>query len=214
MSTPSLSTITTAPSAAPAPSLVLAMAAGAGFSVASLYYSQPMLGLIAQDLGAGERAVGLVPTLTQLGYALGILLLGVILSFSRIALMAWPFSVMSRPLPNVIIMPNWSQSRTNFSYPIASPPSNHPAECNTKLVPAMIVGISVEALSYAAWASGSFDAHSEPPERNGTPRRRASAATVYNTMAGSGVPNVGAPVSIDMELANDPKITGAPGRTS
>ncbi|MEN5275275.1 hypothetical protein ABE462_21000 [Stenotrophomonas lactitubi] len=52
MSTPSLSTITAAPSAAPAPSLVLAMAAGAGFSVASLYYSQPMLGLIAQDLGA------------------------------------------------------------------------------------------------------------------------------------------------------------------
>ena len=51
------------------------MAAGAGFSVASLYYSQPMLGLIAQDLAAGERAVGLVPTLTQLGYALGILLL-------------------------------------------------------------------------------------------------------------------------------------------
>ncbi|QKW56526.1 MFS transporter [Stenotrophomonas sp. NA06056] len=75
MSTPSLSTITAAPSAAPAPSLVLAMAAGAGFAVASLYYSQPMLGLIAQDLGAGERAVGLVPTLTQLGYALGILLL-------------------------------------------------------------------------------------------------------------------------------------------
>jgi len=51
------------------------MAAGAGFSVASLYYSQPMLGLIAQDLGASERGVGLVPTLTQLGYALGILLL-------------------------------------------------------------------------------------------------------------------------------------------
>ena len=51
------------------------MAAGAGFSVASLYYSQPMLGLIAQDLDAGERAAGLVPTLTQLGYALGILLL-------------------------------------------------------------------------------------------------------------------------------------------
>jgi hypothetical protein len=41
--------------------LVLAMAAGAGFSVASLYYSQPMLGLIAQDLGAGSAA-GLVPT--------------------------------------------------------------------------------------------------------------------------------------------------------
>ncbi|WP_313117105.1 MFS transporter, partial [Stenotrophomonas indicatrix] len=75
MPAPSLSTVVSAPRAAPAPSLVLAMAAGAGFSVASLYYSQPMLGLIAQDLAAGERAVGLVPTLTQLGYALGILLL-------------------------------------------------------------------------------------------------------------------------------------------
>jgi len=73
MSTPSLSVA--APATAPSTPLVLAMAAGAGFSVASLYYSQPMLGLIAQDLGAGERAAGLVPTLTQLGYALGILLL-------------------------------------------------------------------------------------------------------------------------------------------
>ena len=59
MSTPSLSVV--APANAPSTPLVLAMAAGAGFSVASLYYSQPMLGLIAQDLGAGERAAGLVP---------------------------------------------------------------------------------------------------------------------------------------------------------
>ncbi|HBS54698.1 MAG TPA: MFS transporter, partial [Stenotrophomonas sp.] len=74
MSTPSIS-VSATPTAAPSAPLVLAMAAGAGFSVASLYYSQPMLGLIAQDLGASERGVGLVPTLTQLGYALGILLL-------------------------------------------------------------------------------------------------------------------------------------------
>ena len=37
---------------------------------------------------------------------------------------------------------------------------------------------------------------------------------MYSTSAGSGVPNVGAPVCIDIELANEPKITGAPGRTS
>lgn len=55
--------------------LVLLLATGAGLSVASLYYSQPMLGVLGPDLGAGDRAVGLVPTLTQLGYALGILLL-------------------------------------------------------------------------------------------------------------------------------------------
>ncbi len=51
------------------------MAAGAGLSVASLYYSQPMLGVLAGDIGASGQATGLVPTLTQLGYALGILLL-------------------------------------------------------------------------------------------------------------------------------------------
>lgn len=55
--------------------LVLFLAAGAGLSVASLYYSQPMLGVLGTDIGASARAVGWVPTLTQLGYALGILLL-------------------------------------------------------------------------------------------------------------------------------------------
>ncbi|KAB0665157.1 MFS transporter [Oryzomonas japonica] len=55
--------------------LVLFLAAGAGLSVASLYYSQPMLGVLGADIGASDRAVGWVPTLTQLGYALGILLL-------------------------------------------------------------------------------------------------------------------------------------------
>lgn len=55
--------------------LVLLLAAGAGLSVASLYYTQPMLGVLGADIGASDRAMGLVPTLTQLGYALGILLL-------------------------------------------------------------------------------------------------------------------------------------------
>src|ERR1044072_8064228 len=36
----------------------------------------------------------------------------------------------------------------------------------------------------------------------------------YRTSAGSGVPKVGAPDCIDMELANEPSTTGAPGRTS
>jgi predicted MFS family arabinose efflux permease len=55
--------------------LVLLLAVGAALSVASLYYSQPMLGVLGTDLGASDTAVGFVPTLTQLGYAIGILLL-------------------------------------------------------------------------------------------------------------------------------------------
>ncbi len=56
-------------------SLILLLATGAGLSVASLYYSQPMLGVLGADIHASDRMIGLVPTLTQLGYALGIMLL-------------------------------------------------------------------------------------------------------------------------------------------
>lgn len=64
-----------ASSADPSRSLVLLLATGAGLSVASIYYSQPMLGVLGADLGADSSSIGLVPTLTQLGYAAGILLL-------------------------------------------------------------------------------------------------------------------------------------------
>lgn len=56
-------------------SRVLLLAVGAGVSVASIYVNQPVLARMASDLGVSARAVGLVPTLTQLGYALGIVLL-------------------------------------------------------------------------------------------------------------------------------------------
>ena len=54
---------------------VFMLATGAGLSVASIYYSQPLLGVIGTDLHASVGTVGMVPTLTQIGYALGILLL-------------------------------------------------------------------------------------------------------------------------------------------
>jgi predicted MFS family arabinose efflux permease len=51
---------------------LLAIAAGA--TVANLYYSQPLLGLIGAQLGAPARLMGLVSTLTQAGYAAGMVL--------------------------------------------------------------------------------------------------------------------------------------------
>src|SRR5215467_12529665 len=94
------------------------------------------------------------------------------------------------------------------------PPSSQPAVCKTKLTPPSTVGIIVFADSYAACASAIFDAHSAPPERNGTPSLRANAAMAYRTSAGSGVPNVGAPDCIDNDEAKLPRTTGAPGLTS
>ena len=58
----------------PAP-LVFTLAAGAGLSVASIYYSQPMLDIISKQFNVGIGSVGMIPMLTQAGYALGILLL-------------------------------------------------------------------------------------------------------------------------------------------
>ncbi|MFP5472297.1 MAG: MFS transporter [Gammaproteobacteria bacterium] len=55
--------------------LVLMLAAGAGLGAAALYYAQPLLGILGADLGASPAQTGLVPTLTQLGYTAGILLL-------------------------------------------------------------------------------------------------------------------------------------------
>ncbi|MBH1964381.1 MAG: MFS transporter [Comamonadaceae bacterium] len=56
-------------------SLTFLLASGAGLAVAAIYYSQPMLGVLGDDIGASAQAVGLLPTLTQLGYALGIFFL-------------------------------------------------------------------------------------------------------------------------------------------
>ena len=47
--------------------IIFTLAAGAGLSVASIYYSQPMLGIMGSHLHASTTSVGLIPTLTQAG---------------------------------------------------------------------------------------------------------------------------------------------------
>jgi len=66
----------TAPADGPGAALLFLLAAGAGLSAASLYYSQPVLGVLGADLQAPAWLVGWIPTVTQLGYAAGLLLLG------------------------------------------------------------------------------------------------------------------------------------------
>jgi predicted MFS family arabinose efflux permease len=54
---------------------LLLLATCAGLGVANVYYLQPGLSLVQSEFGASPERVGWVPTLTQIGYALGMLLL-------------------------------------------------------------------------------------------------------------------------------------------
>ncbi|WP_258577133.1 hypothetical protein [Candidatus Pantoea persica] len=70
-----INSVAARPAESPPAPLVFTLAAGAGLSVASIYYSQPMLDIISKAFLVGAGAVGMVPMLMQAGYALGILLL-------------------------------------------------------------------------------------------------------------------------------------------
>jgi len=61
--------------AAPARGVLLLLAVAAGLSVANLYYAQPLAALMATSFGVSEGAIGLCLMASQLGYALGMLLL-------------------------------------------------------------------------------------------------------------------------------------------
>lgn len=53
--------------------VTVVMAVTSGLAVANLYYAQPLLDLIARSFDVGQGAAAVVITLTQIGYALGLL---------------------------------------------------------------------------------------------------------------------------------------------
>jgi len=55
------------------PGMVLLLAVASGLIVANLYYAQTLVGPISQATGLSPQAAGLIVTLTQIGYCLGLL---------------------------------------------------------------------------------------------------------------------------------------------
>lgn len=55
--------------------LTFVLAAASGVSIANIFYSQPLLGLIAQTFNVTDSTASIVVTVTQLGYAAGIIVL-------------------------------------------------------------------------------------------------------------------------------------------
>ncbi len=64
-------TLETGPSAA----MVTLLAAACGIVVANIYYAQPLIGLIGPAVHLGARSASLIVSITQLGYAAGLILL-------------------------------------------------------------------------------------------------------------------------------------------
>ena len=56
--------------------LTVVFAVASGLMVANIYYTQPLVGLIAHDIGLRESLAGLIVTLTQLGYGIGLIMIG------------------------------------------------------------------------------------------------------------------------------------------
>lgn len=56
-------------------STVLLLTVASGFAVANLYYNQPLLAEIGRSLNVSAQEVGYIPTFSQIGYAVGLLLI-------------------------------------------------------------------------------------------------------------------------------------------
>ena len=54
-------------------SLLWMLAIISGVAVANLYYNQPLLNRMGEDLHVSEFTANLIPMVTQIGYALGLL---------------------------------------------------------------------------------------------------------------------------------------------
>lgn len=55
------------------PALTFLLATACGLIAANLYYGQPLAGIIGAELGLSAGATGLIVTLTQIGYGIGLL---------------------------------------------------------------------------------------------------------------------------------------------
>ena len=88
-------------------SLLWALAIIAGITVANLYYNQPLLYNISQDLQVSEFRTNLIAMVTQIGYAMGLLFiipLGDL--YPRRKIIIVNFSILIISLLSIALFPN------------------------------------------------------------------------------------------------------------
>jgi predicted MFS family arabinose efflux permease len=90
----------------PGKGIVALLAGAAGLSVASIYYNQPMLGILAQEFHVDAAAISWIAVLTQVGYALGLVVLAPLGDrFERRGLIGLTFAALALSLAGAACSP-------------------------------------------------------------------------------------------------------------
>ncbi|WP_229223609.1 MFS transporter [Duganella sp. sic0402] len=102
--------------------MTLMMAMACGVAVANIYYNQPLLVMMQAAFPGQESIIGFVPTVTQLGYALGLLFLVPLGDrIERRRLILTQYAALALTLAGVALAPNaWSVVAASIALGVAT----------------------------------------------------------------------------------------------
>lgn len=134
------------------PAMVMLFAFCCGAIVANIYYAQPIIELIAPDIGLSSTAASLIVSLTQIGYALGLFFLvplGDLLENRRLMLITTAVAVLSllgaafAEQPNVFLLVSLLVGFSSVSVQMLIPLAAHlaPEESRGRVVGGIMGGL-------------------------------------------------------------------------
>ncbi|MEQ4282302.1 MFS transporter [Pseudomonas syringae] len=134
------------------PAMVMLFAFCCGAIVANIYYAQPIIELIAPDIGLSSTAASLIGSLTQIGYALGLFFLvplGDLLENRRLMLVTTVVAILSllgaafAEQPNVFLLVSLLVGFSSVSVQMLIPLAAHlaPEESRGRVVGGIMGGL-------------------------------------------------------------------------
>ncbi|WP_032607713.1 MFS transporter [Pseudomonas syringae] len=134
------------------PAIVMLFAFCCGAIVANIYYAQPIIELIAPDIGLSSTAASLIVSLTQIGYALGLFFLvplGDLLENRRLMLVTTVVAILSllgaafAEQPNVFLLVSLLVGFSSVSVQMLIPLAAHlaPEESRGRVVGGIMGGL-------------------------------------------------------------------------
>ncbi|WP_226489047.1 MFS transporter [Pseudomonas sp. B20] len=134
------------------PAMVMLFAFCCGAIVANIYYAQPIIELIAPDIGLSSTAASLIVSLTQIGYALGLFFLvplGDLLENRRLMLVTTVVAILSllgaafSEQPNVFLLVSLLVGFSSVSVQMLIPLAAHlaPEESRGRVVGGIMGGL-------------------------------------------------------------------------